>query len=343
MDSPHVFHLLSTKPQDVTKYGTRTTADISNFPALRGMAFYRLLLNEKAVREPHWHPNADELAYCLRGQGIVTVFGNYGERGTFGISEGEMFYVPSGYLHHIENMGKGDMELVLAFSHEKPEDFGISASAGCMSDAVLGNTWGLKAKNFSRIKRSPRNILIGKKKSVGKAPEYAYFQSRYKFNVEGANPLLGGSGGSAIVARKNVWPVLENLSMYSLRITNQGMREPHWHPQTAELGYVNRGRARMTILSPGGEVDTYLLNKGDVYFVPRGYPHHIENVGKEELHFLVFFDRDTPGDIGFSAGIRAYSNEALGATFNTDPAVFEKLPDYHEDLLIVSRVNPVDK
>lgn len=343
MDSPHVFHLLSAEPQDVTKYGTRTYANISNFPALRGMAIYRLLLSEKAVREPHWHPNADELAYCLRGNGLVTVFGNYSERETFSISEGEMFYVPSGYLHHIENMGKGDMELILAFSDEKPEDFGISASAGCMSDAVLGNTWGLKAKNFSRIKRSPRNILIGKKKSAGKAPEYAYFQSRYKFNVEGANPLLGNQGGSAIVARKNVWPALENLSMYSLRITDQGMREPHWHPRTAELGYVNRGKARMTILSPGGKVDTYKLTDGDVYFVPRGYPHHIENIGKEEFHFLVFFDRDTPGDIGFSAGIRAYSNEVLGATFNTDPSVFKMLPDYHEDLLIVSRVNPVDR
>jgi len=343
MDSPHVFHLLSTKPQDITKYGTRTYADVSNFPALRGMALYRLLLNEKGVREPHWHPNADELSYCVRGEGLVTVFGNYGERETFGISAGEMFYVPSGYLHHIENMGKEDMELILAFSHGKPEDFGISASAGCMTDAVLGNTWGLKARNFSRIKRSPRNIVIGKKKSVGKTPEYAYFQSKYKFSVETANPLLGNSGGSAIVARKNVWPVLESLSMYSLRITNQGMREPHWHPQTAELGYVNRGRARMTILSPGGEVDTYLLNKGDAYFVPIGYPHHIENVGKEELHFLVFFNRDSPGDIGFTGGFRAYSNEVLGASFNADPDIFKMLPDYNEDLLIVSRVNPVDK
>jgi oxalate decarboxylase len=29
--------------------------------------------------------------------------------------------------------------------------------------------------------------------------------------------------------------------MYSLRIREDGMREPHWHPITAEMGYVHKG------------------------------------------------------------------------------------------------------
>ena len=50
------------------------------------------------------------------------------------------------------------------------------------------------------------------------------------------------------------------------------MREPHWHPRTAEMGYVVKGRARMTVLSPGAKVDTYELGPGDMYFIPRAYP-----------------------------------------------------------------------
>lgn len=338
----HVFHLLSTESQDVRKGGTRTSVTKSNFPALSGMALYRLLLHEKGVREPHWHPNASELAYCIKGEGLVTLFGNYSERETFTVSGGEMFFVPSGYLHHIENTGRGDMEVLLAFSHEEPEDFGVSSALGCMTDAVLGNTWGLKASKFAKIKRSVNETLIGRKQSVGKPPEYARFHSPYKFNVEAANPLLGNSGGLVRVARKNVWPALNGLSMYSLKLTDAGMREPHWHPVTAELGYVHRGRARMTILSPGGSVDTYMLKTGDLYFIPRAYPHHIENMGGDDFHFLIFFDQSTPGDIGFAASVRAYSNEVLGATFDTSPSAFEMLPDYHEDLLIVSRVNKRD-
>ncbi|MDA2920114.1 cupin domain-containing protein [Desulfobacterota bacterium AH_259_B03_O07] len=211
-----------------------------------------------------------------------------------------------------------------------------------MTDNVLGNTWGIKAKLLSNLKRPPKKILIGKKKNFNTVPDYSHFPSTYKLNLEESNPLLQNKGGSARVARKNTWSVLENLSMYSLRITDKGMREPHWHPITAEMGYVNKGKARMTVLSPDGDVDTYELKKGDVYFIPKAYPHHIENIDKGDLHFLVFFDQNTPGDIGFSAGVRAYSNDVLGATFNKVPGFFKKLPDYHEDLLIVSRINPID-
>ena len=47
----------------------------------------------------------------------------------------------------------------------------------------------------------------------------------------------------------------------------------------------------MTVLSPGAKVDTYELSSGDMYFIPRAYPHHIENIGVEEIHFLIFFDQ----------------------------------------------------
>ncbi len=75
--------------------------------------------------------------------------------------------------------------------------------------------------------------------------------------------------------------------MYSLRVREDGMREPHWHPVTSEMGYIHVGHARMTILDPDGRLDTYLLEPGDVYFVPASYPHHIEVIGDDDIHFLV--------------------------------------------------------
>jgi len=58
--------------------------------------------------------------------------------------------------------------------------------------------------------------------------------------------------------------------------------------------------------------------------------------------FLIFFDQGNTEDIGYTGGLRAYSNEVLGATFDCDPKFFEKLPPYSEDALIVGRRNPVD-
>ena len=97
----------------------------------------------------------------------------------------------------------------------------------------------------------------------------------------------------------------------------------------------------MTVLSPGAKVDTYELSPGDMYFIPRAYPHHIENIGVEELHFLILFDQANSEDIGYTGGLRAYTNEVLGAAFGCDPKFFENLPPYAEDALIVGRKNPV--
>ena len=33
------------------------------------------------------------------------------------------------------------------------------------------------------------------------------------------------------------------------------------------------------VLDPDDTLDAYLLNPGDVYFVPRAFPHHIEVLG----------------------------------------------------------------
>lgn len=64
------------------------------------------------------------------------------------IAAGETFHIDSGALHQVENIGDTDAEFILAFRHERPEDFGLSAAVGAMSDAVLGNTYDLPAAAF---------------------------------------------------------------------------------------------------------------------------------------------------------------------------------------------------
>ena len=60
------FNLDATLPQAVCKGGNRTIVSSNNFPILKGMALYLLRLEKGGIREPHWHPNAAELGYCVR-------------------------------------------------------------------------------------------------------------------------------------------------------------------------------------------------------------------------------------------------------------------------------------
>jgi oxalate decarboxylase len=341
--SSHVASLTDQEPILRSPGGSMAAVDASVFPILERLSIRRLLLAPRGVREPHWHVNGHELGYCVRGEALVTIFGNQSARDSFSIAAGEMFFVPSGYLHHIENTGPSEAEFILGFSHERPEEFGLSGTFGCMTDAVLGNTYGLPASAFSGLKRSPTDIGIGLRQAAAEVTDAARRTNPHKFAVEVQIAPLASPAGSARLARKQFWPILESISMYSLRVTDQGMREPHWHPATAEMGYVLQGRARMTVLSPGASVDTYELAPGDVYFIPRAYPHHIEDIGEGDIHFLIFFDRDTPGDIGCKALGSAYSREVLAATFDCEVMALPQFPFTAQDPLIVPRGNPVDR
>jgi oxalate decarboxylase len=129
--------------------------------------------------------------------------------------------------------------------------------------------------------------------------------------------------------------------MYSLRVQGIGMREPHWHPETAELGYVHTGHARMTVQSPGGSAETYELNAGDVYFIPRAYPHHIENLRDDEMRFLIFFDTPDVQDIGLTGAIPAFPERVIAPTLGLGDAQAASIPRLPSDLLLVLKTNPV--
>ena len=138
------------------------------------------------------------------------------------------------------------------------------------------------------------------------------------------------------------WAALDDLSMYELTIGGAGMREPHWHPVTGELGYVQSGHARMTFLDPDGSLDTYELRPGEAYYIPRAYPHHIEALGDDGIRFLIFFDQPTPGDVGYRATASAFSREVLSAAFSVPERELPAFPFTPVDPLIVERVNPRD-
>lgn len=339
---PHSVSLAKVSPDYKTACGIRRRLTKTNFPLLQDLAIYQLTIEPGCFREPHWHPNCEELGYCLTGQGLVTIFSNGNQHDSFVIDEGDMFFVPSGSIHSIENIGDERAEFVVAFSSENPEEFGISGSVGCMSLEVLGNTWSRKAEELGSVTRSLEDVLFSRAASAPpEAPFPATFANRYKLPLESRPPTILNDFGLVKTARKDTWPVLRGLAMYSLYVQGNGMREPHWHPECAEMGYVLRGRSRMTIKDPGKNADTYLLQPGDVYFVPPAYPHHIENLTDEELHFLIFFSNPEVPDIGYTGAIPAFPHRLIEPILNVKGGRIPTPPDLPTDALIVEKINPV--
>ena len=340
--SKHVFSLLNAKPYYDTELGSLRRVAAEDLPILKNLSLKRLVLAPNAIREPHWHANCNEMTYCLRGKLLVSVLDSGAEFSNFTIEAGQMFHIDTGALHHIENIGTEEAELIVAFRHEQPEDFSLAASFGAMSDAVLGNTYDFTSLAFKPVSRGTSPKYIVRREGKPSIPDTANLPDPHKFDVEEMKPPVASQFGSAKTARSQFWPSLKNISMYSLRVEEDGMREPHWHPSTAEMGYVHKGEARMSILDPDGSVDTYTLKPGDVYFVPVAYPHQIEVLGDKEIHFLIFFDQPMPGDVGYRTSATALSRKVLAASFEVSDKELPRFPFTIKDPLIVGRKNPRD-
>jgi oxalate decarboxylase len=338
MSSIHTFNLEAINPQAVCKGGTRAMVNENNFSLLKSMALYLLRLDNGGVREPHWHPNAAELSYCLSGSALMTIFSPGAGHNTFTVNEGEIVYIPKGYLHHIENINHGETKFAIAFNHEMPEDIGISGSTGSMADRVLGATFGLGSEYFGNFKKSNHDLIItSKSNSKFTAPTYQKVPNYHKFNLKAFPPMVQSKGGTVSLGNANNFGILSGLACYLLTLKPKGIREPHWHPNAAELDYVISGRARMTIFSPGDKVNTFEVGPNEIVFVPPAYFHYIENVNSnEDMQFAVFFNHEMPEDIGISGAFGAYSNEVLGSMFGLDSKILDSLPKYQEDVFVVA-------
>jgi oxalate decarboxylase len=340
--SKHVYSLLGAKPFFVSELGSLTRVTAEELPILKNLSIKRLVISPGAIREPHWHVNANELTFCLTGEVLVSVLDSGNEFSNFTLTEGQMFHIPSGSLHHIENIGSKEAVLIVCFRHERPEGFSLHGSFGAMTDAVLGNTYDAPASAFSRIPRDTTTKYLVAREGKPNIPSTAGLPNSHKYDLEGAQAGVAAPIGSAKQARSQYWPALKNMSMYSLRVEEDGMREPHWHPSTAEMGYVHKGNARMSVMDPDGSVDTYTLKEGDCYFIPAAYPHQIEVLRDKEIHFLIFFDQPMPYDVGYRTFATALSREVIAATFGVAAGDLPLFPFTVNDPLLVGRINSVD-
>jgi oxalate decarboxylase/phosphoglucose isomerase-like protein (cupin superfamily) len=134
-------------------------ASSKNFPALKGLAVQGLELAPGAVREPHSHPNANQLDYCISGKGRVGIVGPEGETHYLDLQPGDISFVPQGYLHWIENIGEEPLSFLVVLSHEEPQTIELSEMLTGVPDQTLANMFGVSEGVFNAIPN--KTIVIG--------------------------------------------------------------------------------------------------------------------------------------------------------------------------------------
>src|SRR5262249_59796507 len=100
----HRFPLLA---QPATRFagGEERRVSAKEFPISKTITGVILDLNPGALRELHWHPNANEWLYLISGQVRVGLFGSHGRYRIEDFRPGDAGYIPLGFGHYIENAG----------------------------------------------------------------------------------------------------------------------------------------------------------------------------------------------------------------------------------------------
>jgi oxalate decarboxylase len=116
--------LLAQKPLR-SKGGTVRISDSSTFPASTTISAAFVEIEPGAMRELHWHPNADEAQYYISGQARMTVFAAAGAAGTFDYRPGDVGFVPRNMGHYIENTGTTKLQFLELWRTAKFEDVSL--------------------------------------------------------------------------------------------------------------------------------------------------------------------------------------------------------------------------
>lgn len=77
------------------------------------------------------------------------------------------------------------------------------------------------------------------------------------------------------------------------------MRVPHWHANGNESGTVTSGRMRVEVWEKNDKPSIYYVEPGQTWFIPKGKLHALENVGSDQLKFIVVYDQPVTADRDF--------------------------------------------
>ena len=113
------------QPTKVSKGGEVKIIDRKNFPAT-DIAAAIVTLKPGGLRELHWHPNADEWQYYVKGKGRMTVFAAGGLARTMDFQGGDVGYIDISMPHYIENTGDEDLVFIEVFPTPFYEDISLA-------------------------------------------------------------------------------------------------------------------------------------------------------------------------------------------------------------------------
>ena len=312
--------------------GWAKEATVAEFPVSEKLAGVLMSLAPGGLRELHWHANAAEWAYMIKGQCRVTTIDPNGHSEIVDFGPGDVWYLPRGHGHSIQSIGREDCLFVLVFDNGYFSEFGtfsISDWIGHTPPEVLAKEFGVPAQTFANFPKSEVYISKGPvppplpaDPAPGALNDGAL---THRYRLLAQRPVTYPGGTNRLVSQRE-FPISVTMTGALMRIKPGALREMHWHPNADEWQYYISGRARLGVFGSHGRVRTEEMNAGDVGYVPQGYGHYIENAGTEDLELLIVLNNGEYESISLSGWVAANPHLLLSTNFKVPESTFANFP-----------------
>ena len=166
--APESFRFKLTQlPQMKMPGGSFVQASSSDFPMSLTMVGAITILEPDAIREPHWHPNADEWDLVLEGSAIVTIFDGPGRLATVELGPNDIGFLSRNQAHAVEATGGKQFKLLSVFNANTFQAIGISDLLAGTPDTLIAQNLGLSPDEIATLPKNERFIVKNSSTSIG--------------------------------------------------------------------------------------------------------------------------------------------------------------------------------
>jgi oxalate decarboxylase len=156
---PFTFSLGSMEPSRRTKGGEVRIADSTNFTVSKNIATALLTIRPGGLRELHWHPNADEWQYWVKGKGRMTVFNTGPNAVTMDFNPGDIGYVKRAQGHYLENVGDTDLVVLEVFRSPRFQEVSLSDWLAHTPPALVAQHLNVDVKTIAKFPNDRPEIM----------------------------------------------------------------------------------------------------------------------------------------------------------------------------------------
>jgi oxalate decarboxylase len=300
----------------------------------KSIAGVDMRLTAGGVRELHWHAAA-EWAFMLYGNARITGLDAEGKSFVSDITEGDLWYFPTGIPHSIQGLNPDGCEFLLVFDDGNFSEY----ETVLLTDWMAHTPHDVLAANFG-VSQQAMEKMVGREKFIFQAAvpgplsedrrissgALGLSSQNFAFRTSQMPVTKRTKGGEVRIVDSSKFKVSTTIAAAIVTVHPGGIRELHWHPNADEWQYYISGAGRMTVFATGGRARTMDFQAGDVGYIQKTLPHYIQNTGDSDLKFLEMFKSSFYQDLALSEWLTHTPPELVIAHLGIDKATLDAMP-----------------